>query len=86
MRLLLILNQRYIWWYITSMYNIVIHYCNTNASDTILYCIHQYMHAASGSQVASCTIAVAASFSAALYSAHEFVRLVCEESMLKADF
>ena len=38
------------------------------------------------SQVASYTIAVAANFSAALYSAHEFVRLVCEESMLKADF
>jgi hypothetical protein len=33
-------------------------------------------------QVASCTIAVAANFSAALYSTHEFVRLVCEESML----
>ena len=32
-------------------------------------------------QVASCTIAVLAKFSAALYSAHEFVRLVCEESM-----
>jgi hypothetical protein len=32
------------------------------------------------------TIAVAANFSAALYSVHEFVRLVCEESMLKADF
>ena len=34
----------------------------------------------------SCTIAVAANFSAALYSAHEYVRLVCEESMFKADF
>jgi hypothetical protein len=46
-----------------------------------LYSIQQV-----GPQVASCTIAVAANFSAALYSAHEFVRLVCEESMLKADF
>ena len=45
-------------------------------------------YTASGSQVYSYsyTIAVAANFSAALYSAHEFVRLVCEESMLKADF
>ena len=35
-------------------------------------------------QVASCTIAVTGNFSAALYSAHghEFVCLVCEESIL----
>ena len=56
------------------MYNIVIHYCSLIQMLATLYSIHQYMQQ------------VGASFSAALYSAHEFVRLVCEESMLKADF